>query len=255
VGWRPYSYGHWVWTDYGWYWVSDEPWAWACYHYGTWVYDSYYGWVWVPDIEWAPAWVYWRAGGNYVGWAPCAPRGVVVAPALFVFVDVHRFREPVRPAKLVVNNTTIINQTTPMAEIRRETRTIAGTQQKVVINEGPSPTLIQKSTGKAVTAVPMQDVVRQTPAPATLKQEKLPATGKETPRGLHEQPRREQPPSVVPPLTPSPSAPNTGRTPPPKRVVPPAPGSPPVTPALPGRPTGPPPDNGKGNGPDKDDRP
>lgn len=34
--WRPYCYGYWVWTDCGWYWVSDEPWAWACYHYGRW---------------------------------------------------------------------------------------------------------------------------------------------------------------------------------------------------------------------------
>ena len=27
--WRPYCYGQWEWTDCGWYWVSDEPWAWA----------------------------------------------------------------------------------------------------------------------------------------------------------------------------------------------------------------------------------
>ncbi|HEU0037906.1 MAG TPA: DUF6600 domain-containing protein, partial [Verrucomicrobiae bacterium] len=33
VGWRPYCDGHWECTDCGWYWVSDEPWAWACYHY------------------------------------------------------------------------------------------------------------------------------------------------------------------------------------------------------------------------------
>src|SRR6476659_9177001 len=31
---RPYEYGHWVWTDYGWTWVSDEPYGWATYHYG-----------------------------------------------------------------------------------------------------------------------------------------------------------------------------------------------------------------------------
>src|SRR4029079_11733615 len=41
--WAPYCEGHWEWTDYGWYWVSEEPWAWACYHYGSWVYDSSYG--------------------------------------------------------------------------------------------------------------------------------------------------------------------------------------------------------------------
>src|ERR1051325_5088468 len=48
VGWRPYCNGHWVWTDLGWYWESDEPWGWACYHYGDWAYEDAYGWVWVP---------------------------------------------------------------------------------------------------------------------------------------------------------------------------------------------------------------
>ena len=27
--WRPYSNGHWLWSDSGWYWVSEEPWAWV----------------------------------------------------------------------------------------------------------------------------------------------------------------------------------------------------------------------------------
>src|SRR5215469_16657988 len=39
VGWRPYSVGPWVWTDAGWFWQSDEPWAWATYHYGSWTMD------------------------------------------------------------------------------------------------------------------------------------------------------------------------------------------------------------------------
>src|SRR5256885_7848811 len=91
VGWRPYCEGQWEWTDCGWYWASDEPWAWACYHYGRWFEDPRLGWVWVPDVEWAPAWVYWREGGDYVGWAPCPPEGVAIAPAFFVFVDAHHF--------------------------------------------------------------------------------------------------------------------------------------------------------------------
>ena len=71
---RPYgSRGHWVMTDYGNTWVSDDPWGWACYHYGRWTYDNYYGWVWVPGYEWAPAWVTWRYGGGYSGWAPLGP--------------------------------------------------------------------------------------------------------------------------------------------------------------------------------------
>jgi hypothetical protein len=34
--WRPYQDGHWVWTDRGWYWDSNERFAWATYHYGRW---------------------------------------------------------------------------------------------------------------------------------------------------------------------------------------------------------------------------
>jgi len=75
VGWRPYTVGYWVDTDYGWMWVSEDPWGGIPYHYGRWAYDSYYGWVWVPDDDevWAPAWVAWRYGDDYVGWAPLPP--------------------------------------------------------------------------------------------------------------------------------------------------------------------------------------
>ena len=71
---RPYgSRGHWVMTEYGNTWVSEDPWGWAVYHYGRWTYDNYYGWVWIPGYEWAPAWVSWRYGGGYSGWAPMGP--------------------------------------------------------------------------------------------------------------------------------------------------------------------------------------
>ncbi len=73
--WRPYSAGHWVYTDEGWTWVADasEPWGWATYHYGRWANLDGYGWVWVPGYTWAPAWVSWRYGGGYCGWAPLPP--------------------------------------------------------------------------------------------------------------------------------------------------------------------------------------
>ncbi len=72
---QPYSTnGHWVWTDdYEWMWVSDYDWGWAPFHYGRWFEDDYYGWVWVPGYEWSPAWVAWRDGGEYYGWAPLRP--------------------------------------------------------------------------------------------------------------------------------------------------------------------------------------
>lgn len=71
--WRPYTIGHWVYTDEGWTWVSDEPFGWITYHYGRWMRISQLGWVWTPGDEWAPAWVSWRYGNDYVGWAPLPP--------------------------------------------------------------------------------------------------------------------------------------------------------------------------------------
>lgn len=71
--WRPYLHGRWVWTSYGWYWVSYEPFGWIVFHYGRWYYDDFYGWVWVPDYVWGPAWVEWRYNDDYIGWAPLPP--------------------------------------------------------------------------------------------------------------------------------------------------------------------------------------
>src|SRR3982751_6288897 len=71
---QPYQTGgHWAYTDYGWTWVSDYDWGWAPFHYGRWAYERSYGWYWVPGYEWAPAWVAWRGGGDYYGWAPLSP--------------------------------------------------------------------------------------------------------------------------------------------------------------------------------------
>lgn len=73
-GFKPYQTGgHWTYTDYGWTWVSDYSWGWAPFHYGRWSYERKYGWYWVPGYEWAPAWVAWRGGGDYYGWAPLSP--------------------------------------------------------------------------------------------------------------------------------------------------------------------------------------
>jgi hypothetical protein len=77
--WRPYFQGEWAWTSDGWYWISDEPWAWAAYHYGRWYYDDYYGWVWMPGYDWAPAWVEWRYSNDVIGWAPLSPYAVFQA--------------------------------------------------------------------------------------------------------------------------------------------------------------------------------
>jgi hypothetical protein len=74
-GWRPYcDGGHWIYTDAGWYWQSDYSWGWAAFHYGRWHSHPRWGWVWLPDRAWGPAWVVWRSGGDFCGWAPLPPR-------------------------------------------------------------------------------------------------------------------------------------------------------------------------------------
>ena len=71
--WRPYcDRGHWVYTDYGWYWDSDYSWG-ATFHYGRWFRHARYGWCWWPDTVWAPSWVTWRSSSDYCGWAPLPP--------------------------------------------------------------------------------------------------------------------------------------------------------------------------------------
>lgn len=71
---RPYyTSGRWMMTDYGNTWISDYDWGWAPFHYGRWTYDNWYGWVWIPGDQWGPAWVTWRQGGGYYGWAPMGP--------------------------------------------------------------------------------------------------------------------------------------------------------------------------------------
>jgi hypothetical protein len=72
--WAPYCrHGHWVWSDWGWCWDSDYSWGWAPFHYGRWFRHRSHGWCWAPDNEWGPAWVAWRRGDDYCGWAPLPP--------------------------------------------------------------------------------------------------------------------------------------------------------------------------------------
>ncbi|GEJ55302.1 DUF6600 domain-containing protein [Anaeromyxobacter diazotrophicus] len=88
--WRPYFHGSWTYTEDGWFWVTDEPWGFATYHYGRWVLDGAYGWVWVPGRTWAPAWVAWRWDREVVGWAPLPPDGPAPLPS-WTFVPAARF--------------------------------------------------------------------------------------------------------------------------------------------------------------------
>ena len=143
--WRPYSDGYWAYTDVGWTWVSYEDFGWATYHYGRWARLADYGWVWFPgsDLDWGPAWVSWRTGGDYVGWAPLPPRGpgIVyggqpigvqvdiefdIGPSYYNFVDLRYIGEPVLRDRIFApeRNVTIINNTVNVTNITYNNSTV-----------------------------------------------------------------------------------------------------------------------------------
>jgi len=158
-GWRPYTHGHWVWTDYGWTWVSDYVWGWAPFHYGRWIYDDYYGWIWVPDNIWGPAWVQWRYCDSYIGWAPLPPRarwGFSIGVSFddygissfgWCFVHSWGFLAP----RLVVlphaYNTTIIRNTVNITKINIVNNRI--------YNHGPRVDYVERTTGRRVKRTPL----------------------------------------------------------------------------------------------------
>jgi hypothetical protein len=126
IDWHPYAYGHWMYTDLGWAWVSDYEWGAIPYHYGTWARDAQLGWVWVPGYTWASAWVVFRSGHSYVGWAPVPPGFTVGAaislgdygPDHFVFVREEEFLAehlqhaavPANRARAVFSDTHVVNR-------------------------------------------------------------------------------------------------------------------------------------------------
>ncbi|HMY06270.1 MAG TPA: hypothetical protein PLT57_04145 [Accumulibacter sp.] len=83
--WAPYRNGRWAWVaPWGWTWIGVEPWGFAPFHYGRWVFYRN-AWGWVPGQRvhrpvYAPALVAWvgspGSGVAPVGWFPLAPREV-----------------------------------------------------------------------------------------------------------------------------------------------------------------------------------
>ena len=168
--WSPYSEGYWQSTDAGWYWVSDEPWGWATYHYGRWDSSPQFGWYWVPQRQWAPAWVSWREGGGYVGWAPLGPSGQGVVAfnrrgggsGGYFFVEERHFLDPVRRTALIVNNPAV---------------------NLTVINRGPETAIIERASGRKMQAVPVRQlrskdeakVIGRQPMPTATREKAAPA--------------------------------------------------------------------------------
>jgi len=159
AGWRPYTNGYWVYTDDGWAWVSYEEWGWGPYHYGRWSFDPGYGWVWIPGTVWAPAWVAWRRGPGYIGWAPLPYEarwevgvGLIsfdydrcIEPRWYCFVGERHFcdRYVERVIEVPARNLTIIHNTTYIIN----NYTIVNNH---IVNRGITREEVQRATGDPV---------------------------------------------------------------------------------------------------------
>ena len=155
-GWRPYSVGHWVFTDdWGWFWVSDDDeadWGWVTYHYGRWIHDRG-AWFWVPGDEWAPAWVNWRRGDSFVGWSPLPPDDVALRlrrqiQTYWTFVEPRYVAAPrLRGYFLDRQRTGSVFRSTVMVN-----RTFSANRQgmRIAVNPGISPGVIGAASRTAV---------------------------------------------------------------------------------------------------------
>jgi hypothetical protein len=176
--WRPYSDGYWAYTDVGWTWVSYEDFGWATYHYGRWIRLRGRGWVWVPGRDWGPAWVSWRTGGDYVGWAPLPPRraGDIyvdfspitarvdidfdIGPAYYNFIDVRYIGEPVLRERIFAadQNVTCVSQTVNVTNITYTNST--------VYNYGPDYNTLSRYSTRPIQRLSLQRETNVDPAAA-----------------------------------------------------------------------------------------
>jgi hypothetical protein len=193
---RPYyTNGRWVMTEYGNTWVSNYDWGWAPFHYGRWVYNNYNQWIWLPDTVWGPAWVSWRSGGGYYGWAPLGPSvsiginigrgGYRVPDMCWSFIPYANIYYNSYPRynwnrnRVYIQNTVIINHTyvhnnrtyytgPRIDDIRRETN------QRVnvyAINRSHSPgTRIENNRVNIYQPRPSRDGRNNSPAPRNVVQ-------------------------------------------------------------------------------------
>jgi len=173
-GWQPYcDRGHWVYSDCGWYWVSDYSWG-VAFHYGRWFRHPHLGWCWWPDTVWAPSWVTWRYSDDYCGWAPLPPYtgyragvgfvyhsggvsvgfGFGLAANCFTFVPTryfcdphpHHYRVAARDETRIYNQTTIINNFN------------FDSHNRTIINNGIGVQRIAEITRTPIHPVPMRDL-------------------------------------------------------------------------------------------------
>jgi hypothetical protein len=171
--WRPYMYGRWIWSDYGWTWISDDEWGWIPFHYGRWGWDDDLGWFWVPGTVWGPAWVFWRTNDLYFGWAPLPPgldfdmrfgfrsRRYDIPDRYWVFVPCRDFFESdlYRRVLPFERNVTIVRATALNDRIL--------VRDAHVINQGLDPADVRGLTGQTVQRYVLRDARQAGPDQVT----------------------------------------------------------------------------------------
>ena len=160
---RPYSDGHWAWTDYGWTWIADQEWGDITYHYGRWGWDNDIGWFWVPGTVWGPAWVTWRSNDQYMGWAPLPPEfefsagmnfdspSINIPLNFWIFIQGSHFQDHnLNPYVLPFErNQTIVGYTSMHNKIY--------SRNDRIINEGIGFDDVRRITGRAVPKYALTD--------------------------------------------------------------------------------------------------
>jgi len=165
--WVPFTHGRWVYTKWGWLWVSAfENWGWAAFHFGRFAKTPTEGWVWVPSVDWSPAPVAWRESENYVGWGALPPgysvsedveagSPVHIPRHVWVFIDKVHFTAPdVAPHVLIERH---------REALLRVTRLIRGWKRVggLAVYTGPRPGSLSEMTGKRTgTQIPFMRFTR-----------------------------------------------------------------------------------------------
>ena len=153
--------GHWVYTEYGWTWVSDYDWGWGPFHYGRW-YMSDFGWAWMPGYDWAPAWVVWGDYGGYYCWAPVGPREVLGPhyrpdPRRWYFVP-HEHIAQGNIRTYVVDHNTAFHNDYGGINSHINIVTHANTYNQSVFYAGPKPKDVEHFVGHKVEKVTVNNV-------------------------------------------------------------------------------------------------
>jgi hypothetical protein len=186
-GWQPYrDRGRWIYSDAGYYWLSDYSWGAITFHYGRWFSHPRWGWCWWPDTVWAPSWVTWRYDNSYCGWAPLPPHsyyhhgggfyyhdqrvsvgfGFGLGIYAYTYVPWSRFHDP-RPyyhclpyarSVAVHRQTTVVND-------------YGSGHNNTVINRGIPKDRVREHTGNDVRPVAVRAVRSNTLRPARLERD------------------------------------------------------------------------------------